>query len=407
MTTEQRDAMRDHFSDFDLDSPEFNDDYDDVLTELLEKCPVAHSKVGRGYYVVNRQEDVRRVAQDWRTFTSVDGMFPNRPDGMPPVLPEEIDPPYHTNWRGALNKHFTVRKVAEWEDSVRKQVDALIDNFIATGECDFVKEFAALLPGRVFFVTLLQAPLEDLDRLVDVVDDAIMGSPEEQGPAWAALHTYIEGYLEERQQQPPRGDFIDSILEGVDTETGEPCSWDDKVNVATLFLSGAVGTTASAIGSMVLHLASHPEDRDWLAANPDEHERAVEELLRLNSPVTGTSRTATKPIELAGTQFQPGDRVVVNFAAACRDPEVYDEPLEFRPDRDQTRSAVFGLGPHRCVGSHAARLELKTSLEQILRRLPDIALKADATVTYSTGLLRIINELPVTFTPGAKVGDPR
>lgn len=407
MTTLHGSGGRDHFNDFDLDSPEFNSDYDIVLTELLDRCPVAQSKVGRGYYVVNRQEDVRRVAQDWRTFSSTDGMFPNRPEGMPKVLPEEIDPPYHTNWRAALNKHFTVRKVAEWEDSVREQVDALIDNFIEDGECDFVKDFAALLPGRVFFVTLLQAPLDDLDRLVQVVDDAIMGSPEAQGPAWARLHEYIEGYLKERQQRPPRGDFIDSILEGADTEDGSPCSWEDKVNVATLFLSGAVGTTASAIGSMALHLATHPQDRDWLAAHPDQHESAIEELLRLNSPVTGTSRTATKPVEVAGTRIQPGDRVVVNFAAACRDPQVYDAPLEFRPDRDQTRSAVFGLGPHRCVGSHAARLELKASLQQILLRLPDLTLKTSAEVTYSTGLLRIINELPVTFTAGTKVGSQR
>jgi cytochrome P450 len=278
-------STRDHFTDFDMDSPEFNEQYDQVLDDMLERCPVAHSTVGRGYYVVNRQADVRRVAQDWKTFSSRDGMYPNRPAGMPPVLPEEVDPPYHKNWRVALNKHFSAKRVAGCADSIREQVTALIDGFVERGNCDFVAEFAALLPGRVFFATLPKAPLDDLAALVSVVDDAIMGTPEQQGPAWTELHRYIDGYLEQRQDQPPRDDFVDAILAGVPDGTGEPCSWDDKVNVATLFLSGAVGTTASAIAGVALHLATHPQDREYLAAHPEAHGPAVEELIRIHSPV--------------------------------------------------------------------------------------------------------------------------
>jgi cytochrome P450 len=400
MATKATIGGRDHFRDFDTDSPEYNEHYDEVNNALLEQCPVAESKVGIGYYVVSRQDDVRHVAQDWQTFSSVDGMYPNRPEGMPPVLPEEIDPPYHTNWRAALNRYFTVKKVMVMEEPIREQVTALIDDFVEEDSCDLIKEFAALVPGRVFFAVLLGAPLEDLDRMVGVVDDAVMGSPEVRGPAWADLHVYIEGYLKQRQKEPPRDDFIDAILVGVDQENGEPCSWDDKVNVATLFLSGAVGTTASAIGGMVRYLVLNPDVRDWLIENPDMHDKAIEEFLRLNSPVTILSRTATKDAEVAGKRVKEGDRVAVNYAAACRDPEVYKCPMDFDPERDQTQSAVFGLGPHRCIGSHLARLEIKVALQELLRRVPDISLQPGAELTYSTSLLRILDSLPVEFTPG-------
>jgi cytochrome P450 len=395
-------STRDHFADFDMDSPEFNEQYDQVLDDMLERCPVAHSTVGRGYYVVNRQADVRRVAQDWKTFSSRDGMYPNRPAGMPPVLPEEVDPPYHKNWRVALNKHFSAKRVAGYADSIREQVTALIDGFVERGSCDFVAEFAALLPGRVFFATLLKAPLDDLAALVSVVDDAIMGTPEQRGPAWTELHRYIDGYLEQRHDQPPRDDFVDAILAGVPDETGEPCSWDDKVNVATLFLSGAVGTTASAIAGVALHLATHPQDREYLAAHPEAHGPAVEELIRIHSPVVALSRTATTEVEVAGTTFAPGDRVLVNFASACRDPRVFPDPMCFDLGRDQAKSAAFGLGPHRCIGAHLALLELTITLEEMLRRLPDLALEPGAEVTYSTGLLRLVDALPVRFISGVR-----
>jgi cytochrome P450 len=392
---------RDHFRDFDLDSAEYNEHYDEVNQALLEGCPVARSEVGIGYYVVSRQADVRRVAQDWQTFSSEDGMYPNRPEGMPPVLPEEIDPPYQTNWRKALNKYFTPKRVVAMEEPVRRQVNALIDGFVEDGEADLVKQFAALLPGRIFFAVLLEAPLEDLDRMVVVVDDAIMGPIDEQGAAWEALHLYIEGYLKKRQDEPPRDDFIDAILVGVDGADGEPCSWDDRVNVATLFLSGAVGTTASAIGGMVRHLAENPGLRQWLNANPEAHDKAVEEFLRLYPPATILSRTATTEVEVAGHEFEEGDRVCVNYAAACRDPRVYECPAEFDVRRDQTQSTVFGLGPHRCIGAHVARLEIKMALQELLRRLPDFSIKQGSELTYSTGLLRILDSLPVEFTPGS------
>jgi cytochrome P450 len=402
MATKANIGGRDHFRDFDIDSPEYNEHFDEVNNALLEQCPVARSEDGIGYYVVSRQEDVRRVAQDWQTFSSTDGMYPNRPEQMPPVLPEEIDPPYHTNWRAALNRYFTVKKVMEMQGLVREQVTALVDDFIEDGRCDLTKDYAALVPGRVFFAVLLGAPLEDLDRMVSVVDDAVMGSPEVRGPAWAELHVYIEGYLKQRQQEPPRDDFIDAILAGVEQENGEPCSWDDKVNVATLFLSGAVGTTASGIGSMARYLVLNPDVRQWLSENPDMHDKAIEEFLRVNPPVTILSRTATKDCEIAGQKFKTGDRVAVNYAAACRDPAVYERPMDFDPERDQTQSAVFGLGPHRCIGSHMARLEVKAALQEMLARMPDISLQPGVELTYSTSLLRILDSLPVEFTPGKK-----
>ena len=136
-------AARDWATDFDINAPEFSERFEEVLDELVEKCPVAHSPVGHGYHVFNRHEDVRRCGQDWKTFSSADGYQVNRPEGSVLILPEESDPPYHNEWRRALNPFFAPKVVNAFEDDVRTYANELIDTFIDKGSCDFVADFAA------------------------------------------------------------------------------------------------------------------------------------------------------------------------------------------------------------------------------------------------------------------------
>ena len=161
---------RDVFRDFDYDDPKFNDTFFEVLDEQLAHCPVARSNVGHGYWWVSRNEDVRRVAQDWKTFSNAKGYQPNRPPGLPYLFPEESDPPIHTAWRNALNPFLSPKACASYEKRVRADVNELIDRFIGRGECEFITEFGALLPGWAFFKNVMGVPLEDLQMLVDSVE---------------------------------------------------------------------------------------------------------------------------------------------------------------------------------------------------------------------------------------------
>src|ERR1700749_3330368 len=126
---------RDMFNDFDLDDPKFNEHFFDVLDEMVDKCPVVRSNVGDGYWMVTRQADVRKMGQDWHTFSSAKGYMPNRPEGLPYLMPEEADPPKHTAWRQMLNPFLSPKVVANYEAQIREDANTLIDRFIDRGEC--------------------------------------------------------------------------------------------------------------------------------------------------------------------------------------------------------------------------------------------------------------------------------
>jgi cytochrome P450 len=402
--TDAQPASRDHFNDFDLDSPEFAADYEDVLADLVSKCPVAHSNVAGGYWVVSRYDDVRQCAQDWPTFSSEGGFEPGRGgEGGAKLYPVELDPPYQTRWRNALGPYFGPRAIRERADSIREQVDALIDEFIEKGECDFVEEFAAHLPGRVFFATFLGVPFSDLPSIQKATDTAMRGPMADRPAAWEQIAGYLNSYLQMRSQSDPRGDFVDVILKGVEDHDGSPASWEHKLFVMVDLLAGGIGTTTYLLAGMAHHLATHPGDRARLAADQSLWANAIEELIRYYSSIVALGRTATKDTEVAGQEIAKGDFVMLSFAAACRDPKVFPNPHEVDLDRKIAVNPAFSFGPHRCIGSHIARLEAMLTLGRLLERIPDLRLQNGIAPTYSNSTItRNMDTLPIAFTPGSK-----
>lgn len=390
---------RDHFEDFDLDSPEFNEHFDAVIPELHARCPVPRSNVGHGYWVITGYEDNREVAQNWQTFSSAKGFQPNRPDDMPYIYPEESDPPYHNRWRTSLNQYFAPRAVRAYRPKILALVHSLTDGFISRGECDFVSEFANPLAGGVFLTCFMGTPLEDLRTIQDGVDRALFGPLEGRKDAWIGVLTYIDEYLTIRASQPPRGDYIDAVLQGVDLDDGTPCPWDHKVSVLTDLLAGGIGTTAYVLSGMAHHLAQHPEDRTRLLEDPAIHQNAIEELTRYWSPLVALGRSATRDAEVHGQKIREGDFLVVSYAAACRDPKIFENPEKIDFDRKLPSNAAFGFGPHRCIGSHLARQVIDVVFKEFLPRMPAWTIAPDAKITFQTGLTRYMNELPITFEP--------
>lgn len=406
MTNIDNDTVGEVLGAFDLDSPAFAANYDRVLEGMVTKCPIVHSDVAGGYWVVSRYEDVREAAQDWETFSSEGGFEPGRGgDGGAKLYPVELDPPYQTRWRQALGPYFNARVIARKSDSIRAQITDLIDTFIERGSCDFVDEFAAQLPGRVFFASFLGVPLSELPYIQEATDAAMRGPMEGRGEAWGKVAGFLDSYLRSRQEAEPRDDFVDAILRGVPDRDGNPCSWEDKLFIIIDLLAGGIGTTTYLLAGMAYHLATHPEDRQRLSGDESLHANAIEELIRFYASIVALGRTATRDAQIGGQPIRQGEFVMLSFAAACRDPKIFEDPQKIDITRKISFNPAFSFGPHRCIGSHLARLEATLSMKELLRRMPDAAMPPGAEPTYSNSTItRNMDSLPLVFTTGAREG---
>ena len=206
---------RDVYHDFDIDDPRFNENFHEILDDIVEKCPVVKSNKGSGYYLVARQPLVRKVGQDWKTFSSAKGYMPDRPEGLPYLLPEECDPPIHDAWRHALNPFMSPQAAARYEPVIREDCNTLIDMFIDRGHCEFVNEFGSKLPGWAFFKNVMGVPIDDLEKLVESVERGTFEPPEDRPKYFAYIFEYLGEYLKERAKHPSKGEMVDLIAAGV------------------------------------------------------------------------------------------------------------------------------------------------------------------------------------------------
>jgi cytochrome P450 len=387
---------RNMHTDFDIDDPRLSTHFEQVMDDLVAHCPVAHSSVGDGYAVINKYDDVRKCAIDWRTFSSADGWQLNAPEGALPILPEDCDPPYHNTWRQALNPPFTKGAMVDLEPFARQRAGDLLDQIKPKGACEFVADFAALLPGQILFEKILPVPVEDLPTLFADIDTFSFGAIDERGPAFGRVHTYLDSFLKARQAQTPKGDLVDKIVSGVEVD-GKACSWEDRVYIALDVVFGGLATTTHAISAAIFHLAAHPDVRRDLIAHPALIHNAVEEVARLYAPVVAPARTVMKDVEISGVTFKAGDRIALNFAAASRDPEACANPQVFDVRREEVIHTAFGVGPHRCLGEHLARLEIRICIEEFLLRIPEFRLKSGTQPTYESGQLRAMRDLHLVW----------
>jgi cytochrome P450 len=388
---EQDDFNRLHDA-FDIDDPVFAERFEDVLEHLVAKCPVARSVRGPGYHAFNRYRDVRRCAQDWHTFSSADGWMMDPPEGNIHILPEDSDPPYHTAWRRALNPFFTAEAVDKLEQHARQYAAELVARFAPRGACEFVADFAAQLPGLILFKHILPVPVEDLPTLFKDIDVYSFGPLDERAPAFGRVYAYLQQFLEGRRAQAPRGDLVDVILAGVERDNA-PCPWDDKIHIALDVVFGGLATTTHAMSGAIYELARQPAARPDLLTNATYMRTAVEETVRLHAPVVLVGRTVREAVDVAGHHFEVGDRVALNYAAASRDPDVCSNPQKFDVERTEVVHTAFGVGPHRCIGEHLARLEIRVAIEEFLRAIPDFDIKPGTQPQFESGQLRTMKHL--------------
>lgn len=396
-------ADRDWANDADIDSPEYNAHFEEVNSTLAAKCPVAHSEVGQGYWIASGYETVKACSQSSDPFGSKGGVQPNADPDHFVSIPQELNPPHQTRWRQLLADDFTPRSVRKYEAIAIEETNLLIDEFIDKGNCEFIADFAAQLPGRTFFPVYLGTPLEDMPRLREAVLQAMCDPViADRQKGYAKLSAYLEEHLHRREQQPPRGDMVDKILVGVPDNDGNPASFEDKVAVVTNFTVGGLGTTTYALATLWYHLATHPEQLKRVVEQPEIHKQVVEENFRAYPGVPATGRTLTRDYELAGRTIPEGDMIMLNWASMCLDPGHFKDPLEFDFDRHITVNPAFGTGPHRCAGAHLARMNIATALRIWLDRIPEFSLKPGTQPVFTAGIVREMYDFYLEFPAGRK-----
>jgi cytochrome P450 len=373
---------------YDIFSDEFRADPHTQFQAMRSGCPVAHSERWGGSWMVAGYDDVRDLARDAERFTSraVEVAGPLEAAGGLYLPPLTSDPPEHRPHRDVLMPYFMPAKVAEMEPMIRAEARRLVDDLARRGGGDVIEDFAQPLTLAVL-TSILGVPSGG--QFTDWMIRMIRVGPKDQAVRAETVKeiiSYLDGLLEERERTGNSSDDLLSYLNRTELD-GEPLSRKHKIGAGFLVLIAGADTTWSAIGSTLWHLATNPRDRQRLLDEPELLDTALEEFLRYYAPVT-VGRLATEDVKAGGRCVHAGERLLLPFAAANRDPAIFDDPEQLKVDRRRNRHLTFGSGAHRCLGSNLARLELRITLQEWLRAMPDFRLAESEKIEWSAGQTR-------------------
>lgn len=355
---------------------------------LREPFRVFWSPLHGGFWCLTRYEDIHEAFRRADLFSS---RITNIPGREVRLLPISMDPPDHTKYRRPLNVPLSPTSVGELEGQIRATANLLIDDVLAKGECDLVEAFANPLPVTIF-LKLLGLSEDQLEMFLDwnYTILHVHGDPEaaeRQRVANVELAAYLDKLIVKRRSEPGEDLVSWMISSRID---GEPIPHDEIRAFCHLLFMAGLDTVTSAISWLWLYLAEHPERRHEIVEDPSLIPSAIEELLRLHSFVTD-SRTLTADAEFAGVHMKEGDRIMLPTASAGRDETQFPNAMEVDFHRDPNRHIAFANGPHRCVGSHLARLELIVAMQEWHRRIPDYRVTEGTTITFHGGALSAPN----------------
>jgi cytochrome P450 len=373
-------------------------------SRLREHCPVAHSDRHGGFWLISKYDMIIDILRQTEIFASGDGVMLPAPPFPVRAIPTESDKPLHTDYRAVFMPFLTPAAVARYEPVVRQRTNALIDTFIADGRAEFVSQFATRLPGQVVagFFGLNPDDGERCYEWLSTIFTPTGDDGEEVLEAVQKLAAFITDALA-RARTHPSEDLISAIVTHQD-HAGEGFSDEECMGLLVTAIAGALETTVSSLASILMLVDRFRDVRAELIANPTLTGRAVEEALRMESPVHGPARTVRRDIEIDGAQFREGDRVLLLFGSGNYDDEKFDRPEEFTLRRDHNPHLTFGHGIHRCVGAPLAQLEMRVTLEEILRRIPDYRVVDQSGPAIRSGGTWGLGSLEIEFTPGPRVG---
>jgi cytochrome P450 len=390
--------VTDWATDFSHVEPEWAADPYPIQDDLRQHCPIARTERFGGAWLPTRYEDVAAIAYDTDRFSSRSIILSNfRPPrelapigGSPPI---SSDPPFHYHARKLLLPAFTKAAVSKREAGTRRFCRSLIDGLAGRQVVDGARDYAQHIPVRVI-ADLLGFPPDDGPQFREFVEDLLEGinlPPDERIERVSRLFDYLLAQAEDHLGHP-REDLTSYLINA--ELYGHKLDPSHVVGTMALLLIAGIDTTWSAIGASLWHLATTPSDRRRLVAEPGLLPTAVEELLRAYSPVT-MARLVRDDMHWHGVDMKADDWILLSFPAANRDPAQFDRAGQVVIDREVNRHAAFGLGIHRCLGSHLARMELRVALHAWLERIPEFTLEDPSAVTWSAGQIRGPRTLPL------------
>ena len=386
-----------------LDNPGFLRAPQEFYSGLRAAGPIS---VGERAIVVSRRADVAAVLGDPARFSS--GVAAAQTGTERPLIPLQIDPPRHRDYRRILDPLFAPARIREMEEPVTALAWELVDSIAGEAEVDFVRSFSVPFPSQVF-LALLGLPLDELPRFLRMKDgfirpESITGQPRAHEDSVALLkqtatsiYEYFDSVIDDRRSRPG-GDLVSRFLEAeVD---GQRLTHEDIQDICFLFLVAGLDTVSASLDCMMLYIARHPDRRQSLVEDPTIIPNAVEELLRWESPVMMTARFATQDTDVAGCPVRKGQVVTALLGAANTDTDDgMTDPDVVRFDREINRHIAFGRGIHRCLGSNLARLELSTALREWHARIPDYEVPSGFEPEFTTSIRSLVS-LPL------RIGQP-
>jgi len=373
-------------------------------------------------FIISRFEDVSFVSKNNDLFCSGEGVLPDPRVSSIGLIDE--DEPHHTEMRGLINRGFTPRMVQRWEEVFQRITDEVIDEIAPKGECDFVEDIAVPLP-LILIAEMIGIRPEDRDRFHQW-SDAMIGSAGNMddplivaaaGKAAVEYYEYVTEIIEDRRKNPKQ-DLISILVRAKDdgilvqhagyggddefgtsrTQAERDMSNDELIKMCVLLLVAGNETTRNGLSGAMQLLIENPEARARLIDDPSLIPAAIEEMLRLVSPVVSFARTATRDTELHGVEIKQGQKVLMIYGSANRDAAEFENPDTFDIDRNAQHLA-FGIGNHFCMGANLARMELRVALTELLRRIPDMSYSANGPELGASALVRSVTHMHVRFTP--------
>jgi cytochrome P450 len=370
-----------------------------VYRTLNEKLPVARQVFTEGP-VLSRYEDVLWALRHPEIFSSEMEIQMNLGTERP-MIPQQIDPPAQTKYRKILDPRFSRKRMAEIEPDVRRHARELIDRTYDAGGCQFGEAFAVPLPCHAF-LSLMGLPQSELGHFLGIKDDIIRPHMKTMDldemtklreAAGKGIYTYFGDVIRERRAKPG-SDLVSYLCEAA--IDGEKLSDNEILDICFLMILAGLDTVTATLGCSIAYLASNPEHREQLVRDPALIPNAVEELLRWETPVTAVPRVVKQDTEVRGVAIKAGELATLLLGASNVDDAEFEDADRVDFERARNRHIAFGSGPHRCLGSHLARLELEIALEEWHRRIPAYGIAPGELPRYSAGI-REVQHLPLVW----------
>ena len=399
---------------FDLTSPDtyVGDVPREVFKYLRNEEPVYwhdDPETDTGFWAITKQKDLDFVSKNPLLFSSAEkSSLPWESDPERVVLMRQqlinMDPPLHLKYRRLVRNAFTPKKVDSYHERFKTIAHDIVSKAVQGGECEFVEDVSAELP-LIAICELMGVPLDKRKRLFELTNIMLgMSDPEltttqEDGENAMAEMFFLAHELAQQHRDNPQEDIVHTLLHG--TVEDEPLTDEEFCHFFLLLMVAGNETTRTVTSHGMRLLMEHPEQYQQLVDNPELLDGAIEEILRFDPAVIAFRRTAMQDVEVGGQMMKEGDKVVLYYAAANADEDVFSDSDTFditRAQREDVKNShrAFGVGEHFCMGSHLARLELKVIFEEVLKHIRNPRLKGDINWLRSS-FIHGIKKMPIEF----------